>query len=153
VQARIQGFLEPGGSDARIAARAGERHRPTGVLTVGCARGSSIWQQDAKFQFSFGGSMPSARARRFASSTSCSSDVVERASLAHLATIDDEAEDFGFAHRRLHRSRGLTMLQRELSRFLQLREKHVAAPKLNPIPPIGGRGVHPIRLLRPIWAY
>jgi hypothetical protein len=45
------------------------------------------------------------------------------------------------------------MLQRELSRFLQLREKHVAAPKLNPIPPIGGRGVHPIRLLRPIWAY
>ena len=51
---------------------------------------------------------------------------IKRTNVTDFATLDEKAAYFGFAHRRLHRSRRLTTLQRELSLFLQLREKRVA---------------------------
>jgi hypothetical protein len=53
-------------------------------------------------------------------------EAVKRTHVADFATIDDEAEYFGFAHRALHRSRRLTKLQREFPCLLQLREKRAS---------------------------
>jgi hypothetical protein len=56
--------------------------------------------------------------------------VIERADIANLPTIDDEAEKLGFPHCGSHRRRGLTALQCELPFLLQLREERVADRKI-----------------------
>src|SRR5690348_6942865 len=57
-------------------------------------------------------------------------EAIKRTDIANLATVDDQPEKLGLAHRRLRCSRRLAKPQRELSRFLQLREARPATVRL-----------------------